>query len=223
MESFFTGKTHLVLVLDRSGSMADIQDEVIGGLNHFIDEQKKTKDDTRVSCVLFDDQYEFLFKDLSLDEVPTFTRENFVPRGMTALNDALNRAISETEAVRADGDRVLMHVVTDGLENASKEVTPQALKERVLELGKRSDWTITYMSSDIEAFASAGNIGINIGNTVRFAKGGRSATNAFTMTAQASSVYRGSTAMKVDNLYDGAKTATGDLDEEKIRALDEAT
>ena len=85
--------TDVTVVLDRSGSMSSCRDEAENGVNHFVDEQKKHEGECVFSLVQFDTEYEFVHRGVPVGDVPAF---QLVPRGMTALLDAVGRAINET-------------------------------------------------------------------------------------------------------------------------------
>jgi len=89
--------THIIAILDRSGSMRPVAQDAIGGFNNFIGEQKKLKDKATLSGMLFDDQFEPLYggKTIDIQDVPELTSATFVPRGMTALYDAIGKSVNQ--------------------------------------------------------------------------------------------------------------------------------
>lgn len=114
----------VTLVVDRSGSMVSIWKEAEGGINAFIDEQKKNAGECVFTLVHFDSEYEFVHKGVPIGQVGSYALQ---PRGMTALLDAVGRAINEAgERLSAmpEAERPLLVafvIVTDGQENASHE------------------------------------------------------------------------------------------------------
>ena len=88
--------TDITIVLDRSGSMAAVADDTIGGFNQFLLDQKRAPGDGVLTLVQFDNEYEFVHTARPLAEVPPLSPATFVPRGSTALLDAINRAMGET-------------------------------------------------------------------------------------------------------------------------------
>jgi hypothetical protein len=155
--------TDITVVLDRSGSMQSIKDEAEGGLNAFIDEQKKAAGDANFTLVQFDSEYEFVHKGLPIKDVPRCTIQ---PRGMTALLDAVGRAINETgarlSAIPEDQrpGLVAFVILTDGMENASHEFKPAAIKEMIERQEKNYQWKFTYLGANQDAFAVADAMGI---------------------------------------------------------------
>jgi hypothetical protein len=121
-----TKTTEIAVILDRSGSMESIANDAIGGFNAFVDSQRRQPGEARMSLVLFDDRYEVPIKSQPLAKVPLLTRQTFVPRGSTALLDAIGRTIKRmTDAFAARPaanrpDTIIVAILTDGEENASR-------------------------------------------------------------------------------------------------------
>ncbi len=163
----------ITLVVDRSGSMQSIRDDAEGGVNAFITDQAKQPGDARLTLVQFDDEYEFLHKGTSISQVPNFT---LVPRGSTALLDAVGRAINETGerlAKTNESDRpglVIFVIITDGQENSSKEFSKDQIKTMVQHQQKTYGWHFTFLGADQDAFAEAGALGIDANGAASFAK-----------------------------------------------------
>jgi uncharacterized protein YegL len=166
--------TDITLVVDRSGSMAGIRDDAEGGINTFIKEQAKEPGETLLTLVQFDTEYEFLHKGVPIQEVSEY---ELVPRGGTALLDAVGRAINETGerlANMAEQDRpglVIFVVVTDGCENSSKEFTKAQIKEMIERQQNDYNWQFTFLGANQDAFTEAGAMGIRAGGVANFAPG----------------------------------------------------
>lgn len=157
--------TELTLILDRSGSMQSIADDAIGGFNTFIEAQRREPDPARFSLVLFDDQYEVPWKSVPLVEVPLLTRKTFVPRGSTALLDAIGRTLkkmSESFARRKPADRpdkVIVAILTDGQENASRTYSQLHIADLIA--AKRAlGWEFVFLAANQDAIASAAALNI---------------------------------------------------------------
>jgi uncharacterized protein YegL len=155
------GKTEIVFIIDRSGSMEGSEKDTIGGFNSFINEQKKLDGEARVTAVLFDNQYEVLIDNKDLNEVNVLTNEEYFVRGSTALVDAMCKAIDYIGKKLSDlpeeerPEKVIFVTITDGAENASKEFTNKQLKERIKHQTDKYKWEFIFLSSDISQFATA--------------------------------------------------------------------
>lgn len=155
--------TDVTVVLDRSGSMQSCKDDAEGGVNSFVDEQKKQSGECVYSLVEFDTEYTFVHKATPIANVGKYT---LVPRGSTALLDAVGRAINETGerlAAMPDDQRpslVVFVIVTDGQENASREFNRPQIKELIERQTKDYQWQFTFLGANQDAFAEAGSLGI---------------------------------------------------------------
>lgn len=152
---------HIVSILDRSGSMQGSQVEVIGAYNAFVAEQKKIAHEknikSKVSLVLFDDQYEEVYAKIGVNEVPVLDNKVYYTRGMTALYDAIGKTIAKFEGKK----NVIFFIETDGYENASREFNASALKALV-EKKKAEGWDFNFVGADLDA-ATTANMGAAFG------------------------------------------------------------
>ncbi len=165
--------TDITLVVDRSGSMQSIREDAEGGVNAFIERQASEEGDAVLTLVQFDTEYEFLTRGEPVDEVPPYT---LVPRGATALLDAVGRAINETGArlsKMAEQDRpglVVFVVMTDGHENSSHEFTKAGIKKMIEHQQSVYNWQFTFLGADQDAFDEAGSMGMAAAGVAGFAK-----------------------------------------------------
>ena len=163
--------TDVTLILDRSGSMSSCREEAENGVNHFIEEQKKQAGECVFSLVQFDTDYEFVHRGVQIKEVPRF---ELVPRGMTALLDAVGRAINETEERLAKLDEanrpglVIFVIVTDGMENSSHEFKKAQIKDLIERQRKDYNWQFTFLGANQDAFAEAAGIGITTSSSASY-------------------------------------------------------
>jgi Mg-chelatase subunit ChlD len=175
----------VVLVVDRSGSMAEIRDDTIGGVNAFIAEQRREAGRARLTLVLFDHEYLVVWSGVDIANVALLDRSTFVPRGNTALLDAWGRAMAETsarieslaEAERPDA--VVFAVVTDGYENASKEYSGEAVFEAVDRHTRDDGWQFVFLGAYQDAVQVGTSYGVKRGSTMAFAKSPRGTMSAF--------------------------------------------
>lgn len=159
--------SHIVCVLDRSGSMNMIIDDMIGGFNSFIEEQKKLDDECYLTVVLFDNEYQVLHEMVNVKNVKPITKSEWVPRGTTALYDAIGKSIDDVLKQDKVSTKKLMCIVTDGYENASEKYSSKQIKSMINDLEKKS-WTFIYLGANQDAFAVGNNIGISSGNILNY-------------------------------------------------------
>lgn len=165
-------RTDITLLVDRSGSMETIQSDAEGGVNAFIREQAAAPGQLLLSLVQFDDEYEFVHKGVPIGSVPHF---RLVPRGGTALLDAMGRAIVETGerlASMPESDRpglVIFVVVTDGQENSSREYTRARIREMVEHQQSVYCWHFTFLGANQDAFTEAEQMGFSPAAAANFA------------------------------------------------------
>jgi hypothetical protein len=164
----------ITVVLDRSGSMFKLQDEVISAFNFFLDEQKKVEGDATFTLIQFDHQYEVIFEALNINEVVNLNQDTYVPRGITALLDAVGTAITSTGkrlAAMNERDRpskVIFLIQTDGLENASKEFTAETVKKMISEQQDKYSWEFVFLGANIDAVSTATHLGIKERNAMTY-------------------------------------------------------
>jgi len=156
--------TEVIMVVDRSGSMQSCRQDAEGGINAFIDEQKKAVGRCNFTLVQFDTQYEFVYKGIDIQDVPNFT---LLPRGATALYDAIGQAINETGKRLADmheADRpalVAFVVQTDGLENSSKEFSRETIKQMIEHQRDKYNWKFTFLGANQNAVLTGTSLGFD--------------------------------------------------------------
>jgi len=166
--------TDITLVIDRSGSMEAIREDAEGGVNAFVREQAKQPGEALLTLVQFDTEYDFIHKGVPVKQVPAY---KLVPRGNTALLDAVGRAINETGerlAKMAESDRpglVILVIVTDGQENSSHEFSKARIKEMIDQQQTKYKWQFTFLGANQDAFAEAGGMGIHAAGVANFAPG----------------------------------------------------
>ena len=159
------GLTDIIVVLDRSGSMAGIRKDMEGGFDAFIAEQRKEPGDARVTLTQFDTTYEIVYDGKPLTDVPPLSLE---PRGMTALYDAVGRTIAATGARFAAlpederPERVLFVIITDGAENSSREFEGARVAAMVKEQTDKYSWQFVYIGANQDAVANAAAMNIHV-------------------------------------------------------------
>ena len=151
--------THIEFLLDRSGSMASIKSDIEGGFNSFVADQAQQPGTCTVSLAQFDNVYEVVYTGTDVHRVPPLT---LAPRGSTAMLDAIGRSVTELGARIAalpEEQRpgtVIVAIMTDGLENASKEWTYPAIKAVITEQESTYNWQFLYLGADQDAIEVGG-------------------------------------------------------------------
>ncbi len=162
----------LVFILDRSGSMGGLESDTIGGYNSMLSKQKKEKTGkVSVTTVLFDDQYELLYNQVPIEKVFPMTEEEYYVRGSTALLDAIGKTVMQVKAnqdKKEIKDKVLFVIITDGMENASREYRADQIKKLIEERKEKNNWEFLFLGANIDAIGAAKDIGIDSSRAVRF-------------------------------------------------------
>jgi Mg-chelatase subunit ChlD len=168
--------THIAVLLDRSGSMADIKDETISGFNCFLEKQKAAGDNATLTLVQFDTEgTDVVHESKPILEVPDLNHQTFQPRGGTPLLDALGQTIDSTgralAAIPAANrpDKVVFVVITDGQENSSRHHTKTSVKEKIDHQSSKYNWQFVYLGANQDAFHEAGAVGITMANAANYA------------------------------------------------------
>ena len=168
------GLTEMVFILDRSGSMAGLEADTIGGYNSMLKKQKALEGEALVSTVLFDHESTVICDRMPLSEVPEMTEEEYFVRGCTALLDAVGGAIHHIGNVHKyarDEDRpekTVFVITTDGMENASKTYTYGRVQEMIKRQTEKYGWEFLFLGANIDAKAEAGRLGIRERRAVKY-------------------------------------------------------
>ena len=160
------GITEIVFILDKSGSMAGMEGDTIGGFNSMIEKQKEEKGKVLVSTVMFSNRSEVVHDRVSLKEISPLTTKEYVTGGMTALLDAIGGAIHHIGNVHKYArnedvpEKTIFVITTDGMENASLNYTSKKVKEMVKRQEEEHGWEFLFVAANIDAVETAENIGI---------------------------------------------------------------
>jgi len=195
VEERLNEKTQIVCILDRSASMDNIIEEAIGGFNEFIKKQKELEDEATMTVALFDDQYELLYDNVNIKDVELFNRNSWSPRGLTALFDAVGKTINTVDdthkKMKKDEvpEKVLVCIVTDGMENSSNEFNANSIKKLISKYEEKG-WSFIYLAANQDAFDVGTSFGISGGNTYTFTADGTGAQNVSSTLDNATTYYR---------------------------------
>lgn len=209
------GLTHIIFIVDRSGSMSGIANDMIGGYNTFIKKQKETPGECFVSFYQFDDIYEAVFERIALADVKDLDDKTYVPRNMTALYDAIGKTVNNYGEYLASlkeeerPERVLVVIITDGHNNSSYEFTLEQVSNMIKHQTDVYKWDFVFLGSNIDSWATGESLGVKAGSTLQFANVAGSVKNAFDSLSKSTQMYR-SCSWKADYSFDAADYAAQD-------------
>ncbi len=166
-------KTHIAVILDRSGSMESIASAMQNGLRSFLSEQKSVEGKCRVTIAQFDHEYELLHNDVSLRKISPSSLF-LIPRGSTALYDAIGETLTSLDRsinrapLSKKPDKVIVVIVTDGFENASMRWNKMQIRDLINKCQK-NEWEFTFLGANQDAIMSGGDIGIHPRSSMTYA------------------------------------------------------
>ena len=158
--------TEIVFILDRSGSMAGLEKDTIGGFNAMIEKQKAEEGEAYISTVLFDNESVVIHDRIPLDRIPKLTEKEYYVRGCTALLDAVGGAIHHIANVHKYAreedrpEKTLFVITTDGMENASRRYTYDKVKQMITRQKEHQGWEFLFLGANIDAAREAARFGI---------------------------------------------------------------
>ena len=164
----------VVFILDRSGSMGGLESDTIGGFNSMLEKQRKIEGKAFITTVLFDDQYELLHDRVNITKVNNITEKEYFVRGSTALLDAIGKTIAKEKAIQdtwgknEKADKGVFVIITDGVENASKEYNSSTVKKLIETQKEKYGWEFLFLGANIDAIETANTIGISAERAVNY-------------------------------------------------------
>lgn len=188
----------IICIVDRSGSMDAIRSDAIGGFNTFLNDQKQQPGKATLSLVLFNHEYELVYDNIDITKVPPLNEDTYRPQGMTALLDAVGRtidAVGNRLAATPEPERpgkVIVAILTDGLENSSKDYARTKVAEMIRHQQQKYSWDFIFLAANQDAVATARDISIH-------------AEDAFSFEATAEGVRNANLAMSREVSYRRAK------------------
>jgi len=175
----------IVCIIDRSDSMNDIKSEAIAGFNSFIKAQKEFQGETTLSLILFNQEYQSVYERRDINEVPLLDDSTYLPKGATAILDAIGISVDRLgeKLYQAPEDKrpekVIVAILTDGLENASGEYTYEQVADKVREQQAMYNWEFVLLAANQDAVVTGDKIGIKREDAVNFKATSQGITTAF--------------------------------------------
>ena len=210
--------THIIVILDRSGSMGGCRYETVTGFDEFVTTQKLEEGEAKLTLTQFDHEYEVVYLEKDLKEVQSI-KDTYYPRGSTALLDAIGRTIATTNeslVMKSKSqlpDRVLCLIITDGYENSSKEYNRDQIKKMIAEQEK-GNWEFVFLGAGIDAVEQATSMGIKGSSAASYNTSNMD--GVFTKLADKASMYRGASDVDLRNIKECTSAIFDDQDREDL-------
>ncbi|NMB28682.1 MAG: VWA domain-containing protein [Clostridiaceae bacterium] len=190
------GLTELVFILDKSGSMSGLESDTIGGFNSMLAKQKAVEGECFVTTVLFDNEYELVHDRIDIKAISPMTDKEYQVGGTTALLDAIGKTINKisnaqkhtAEEYRAE--KVMFVIITDGLENSSREYSADKVKALIERQKEKYAWEFVFLGANIDAVETAGKFGISADRTMDYLADSEGTNLNFKMISQAVATFR---------------------------------
>lgn len=196
--------TELVFLLDRSGSMHGLESDTIGGFNALIEKQKAVPGGCFVTTILFDNVSERLHDRLPLDQVPLMTERDYIPRGSTALLDAVGETIQHISDIHKYArpedvpEHTLFVITTDGMENASRRFLLWQIKDLIREKQNKYGWEFLFLGANMDAIKTAGSLGITAERAANYCADGAGTRAVYDVVSKAACSIRCSEPLSPD-------------------------
>ncbi len=196
--------TEIVFILDRSGSMAGLEDDTVGGFNAMVEKQKKEPGEAIVSAVLFSDDSAVLYDRVTLRKIEPMTDAQYRVGGCTALLDAIGgavRHIANVHKYAREEDRpgkTIFVITTDGMENASRRYSYDEVQRMVKHEQEKYGWEFLFLGANMDAISAARSFGIRADRAVRYARDGFGTRLNYEVVGAALTKFRGSEELAPD-------------------------
>lgn len=188
--------TELVFILDKSGSMAGLEKDTIGGYSAMLEKQRDVAGECVITTVLFDHGYELLHDRIDIRAVSAISEREYAVGGSTALLDAIGLTIEKIEKAQRHtaeeyrAGKVLFVIITDGEENASRRYAPAKVKSLIERQKERRGWEFIFLGANIDAVETAGRYGIGADRAVDYVPDAEGTELNFRMMSATVATYR---------------------------------
>ena len=188
--------TEIVFILDRSGSMAGMESDTVGGFNSMIEKQKKEAGKAYVSTVLFSNDSEVIHDRVDIQDVKPLSEKDYCVGGCTALLDAIGGTIHHIGNIhkyaRSEDvpEHTLFVITTDGMENASRKYSSRKVKEMIRRQEEKYGWEFIFIAANIDAVETAENIGIRRERAANYRQDGEGTRSVYEAVEYAVSAVR---------------------------------
>ena len=209
-----SARTHIAIILDRTGSMESIRNDVIGGFNSFLKSQKELPGVATLTLVQFDSQdpYEVVHMMKPVAKIPDLDSKTYAPRASTPLLDAIGWGINDLEKHLAEigkeemPEKIVFVIITDGQENASKEFTKEQIVKMIKIRQEKDKWQFVFLSADLDSIADAASYGFKDAATMKFKKDAMGSMDMFKSCSDIIAKFR---------LYESGEATFSDEDRRK--------
>lgn len=177
--------TEIMCIIDRSGSMGPIKNDMIGSFNQFLTDQRNQPGNARLSLITFSSDVTDVYEFSELSAISDLTEENYICSGGTSLYDAIGLSIDKLGSNLAALDeserpnKVIVVILTDGEENSSKTYTQSRIAEMIQHQRDQYSWQFIFLGANQDACLTATSIGISAGNAMYFSSSSVSAKKSF--------------------------------------------
>ena len=196
--------TELVYILDRSGSMAGLEADTIGGFNAMIEKQRGEPGEAFVSTILFDHESQVLHDRIPLSDVPRMTERDYTVRGSTALIDAVGGAIRHIGNIHKYArpedvpEKTIFIITTDGMENASHRFTSDEVKAMIRRQKEQYGWEFLFIGANIDAVETGKRFGLGRDRVANYVSDRKGTTIMFESVSDACCELRSSAPLSAD-------------------------
>lgn len=210
-----TNKTEILVLVDRSGSMESIKNDIEGAFKNYLAEQKKLDGECYLTLAQFDTQYEIVYENRPIKEIDSFT---ISPRGGTALLDSLARLVDDSGkrfSALKEEDRpakVVVLILSDGETNSDRYTNASQIKEKIKHQESKYSWSFIFIGTNFDAVTTGADYGIACASSLNFANTTSGINAAFSAVNNATSFYRCSTDLTRSYTFtDDERKAAADL------------